>query len=121
MRKFLRISGIVLGAVVLLGLLALAAAALVPFDPIRPEARDIPDQSLFRLDEKAGLYLADDGHELMVNGGAYGGLTVNGFHPLAGGDLVPAGADHDPRTIFNKGAALSLDLLVKSPVPDWKS
>jgi hypothetical protein len=48
---------------------------------------------LFRLDEKAGLYLADDGHELMVTWGSYGGLTVNDFHPLAGGDLVPAGAD----------------------------
>jgi hypothetical protein len=43
---------------------------------------------------------------------------VNDFHPLAGGDLVPAGADHDPQAIFNKGAALSLDLLAKSPAPD---
>lgn len=93
MRKFLRISGIVLGVVVLLGLLALAAAALIPFDPIRPEIRNIPDQKPFKLDEKAGLYLADDGRELMVTWGSYGGLTVNGFHPLAGGDLVPVSAD----------------------------
>ena len=93
MRKFLKVSGIVLGAVVLLGLLALAAAALIPFDPIRPETRNIPDQSPFKLDEKAGLYLADDGRELMVTWGSYGGLTVNDFHPLAGGDLVPASAD----------------------------
>jgi hypothetical protein len=42
MRKFLRISGIVLGAVVLLGLLALAAAALVPFDPSVPRRATSP-------------------------------------------------------------------------------
>lgn len=91
--KVFKTAAITLAAIVLLGLLALAAAALIPFDPIRPETRNIPDQSAFKLDEKAGLYLAEDGDELMVTWGSYGGLTVNGFHPLAGGDLVPVSAD----------------------------
>lgn len=93
MGKVLKIASITLASILLLAALALAVAALIPFDPIRPEARNIPDQAPFRLEDKVGLYLADDGRELMVTWGATGGLTVNEFRPLAGGDLIPASAD----------------------------
>lgn len=79
--------------VLVLGALALAAAALIPFSPIRPEVRHIPNQAAFRLDEKVGLYKTDDSHELLVTWGSYGGLTVNDFAPLTGGDLVPIAAN----------------------------
>jgi pimeloyl-ACP methyl ester carboxylesterase len=92
-KKIIKIAGIVLVAVLVLAGLALAAVALIPFSPIRPEVRNIPDQTAFKLDEKAGLYKSDDGRELMLTWGSYGGLTVNNFCPAQGGDLVPVDAD----------------------------
>ncbi len=92
-RKIMKKALIAVGIVAALGLLALAAAALIPFSPIRPEVRDIPEQSAFKLDEKVGLYRDDSGHELMVTWGSYGGLTINEFAPLQGGDLHPVSAD----------------------------
>ena len=91
--KALKISLIVMGIVVALAALALAAATLIPFSPIKPEVRDIPDQTAFKLDEKVGLYRTDDGRELMVTWGSYGGLTVNNFSPAEGADLIPVSAD----------------------------
>lgn len=92
-KKIFKILLIALAVVLVLAGLALAAVALIPFSPIRPEIRRIPDQSAFRLDEKVGLYRTDDSHELMVTWGSYGGLTINDFAPVKGGDLVPVNAD----------------------------
>jgi len=92
-KKIFKILSIVLAAVLVLAGLALAVAALIPFSPIKPEVRNIPDQTPFKLDEKVGLYRADDDRELMVTWGSYGGLTVNNFSPAEGGDLIPVSAD----------------------------
>lgn len=80
-------------SILVLAGLVLAAVALIPFSPIRPEIRNIPDQAAFKLDEKVGLYRANDGRELMVTWGSYGGLTINDFAPARGGDLVPVSVD----------------------------
>jgi dipeptidyl aminopeptidase/acylaminoacyl peptidase len=93
MKKILKTLVIILVVVLVLFGLALAAAAMIPFSPIRPEIRHIPDQTAFRLDEKVGLYRTDDGHELMVTWGSYGGLTINDFSPVTGGDLLPVSED----------------------------
>lgn len=91
--------------------LGLAAAALIPFSPIKPEARQIPDQSAFKLDEKVGLYWDDAGHELMVTWGSYGGLTVNEFAPLQGGDLQPVSADAFSWKPYYKKEQISVEFL----------
>ena len=92
-QKVFKVLAIALAAVVALAGLALAAAALIPFSPVRPLVRPIPDQSAFKLAEKVGVYRAGTGRELMVTWGSYGGLTVNEFAPVTGGDLVPVSAE----------------------------
>jgi dienelactone hydrolase len=79
--------------VLVLAGLTLAAVALIPFSPIHRLVRPIPDQTAYKLDEKVGVYRNGDGRELMVTWGSYGGLTVNEYAPVAGGDLVPLSAD----------------------------
>lgn len=93
LKRLLKILFLVLAAVILVGGLILAGIALIPPTPIQPELRSIPDQTVFKLDEKVGWYRLDNGSYQMVTWGSYGGLTINDFAAVKRGYLTPVTKD----------------------------
>jgi dipeptidyl aminopeptidase/acylaminoacyl peptidase len=91
--KLLKVISLIVAAVIVLAGLVLAGFALIPPTPIKPELRDLPDQSAFALDEKVGWYQMDDGSYRMVTWASYGGLTINDFAAVKRGHLAPRTAD----------------------------
>jgi len=92
-KQILKILFFALTGVLALAGLTLAGFALIPPKPLKPSHPQIPDQSAFKLDEKVGWYQTDDDRRLMLTWGSTGGLTINEFAPIDGGDLVPVNAD----------------------------